>query len=181
MNSIFPWLSFIIALLISILIFNLLKKRIINICFKIIFATSGFILSFVLIFIIVFLSYFFIFNCSDSEFWDAVTPAHELHAILKNYKQKNGIYPQTQDQLIKLSPDLFETIEEKAKQIYIYNSENDTYTWFVRPSHYYVAIFDSKSDYSIYRIPHFFVIPSHWANIANFPPKYEGPWDKIPK
>lgn len=77
-----------------------------------------------------------------------------MHALLKDYKTKTGIYPQSEEELRNLSPSLYEKIKANSKEVYIYNPAVDTYTWIIRPSYYYAVVFDSHDDYVIYRIPH---------------------------
>jgi len=179
-TSLFPWIPLIFSLFIGFLIHQCTKKAPTNFVVKTMLTILVFFTSFVFMTIMMFITGFLILQCSFAPFWDAIEPAHELHALIKNHKHTNGTYPENEDQLRKLSPDLYKSISDNAKQTYLYDHESESYTWFVRPSRHYVVIFDSKSDYVIYSIPQL-ITPSHWDQTPNYPPSYPGPWDQMPK
>jgi hypothetical protein len=180
--SLYQWVVLAVGLACGLFAYFQFKPRIKEIYLRIALTIVGFVASTILISVILSFSGFFLFKCSDSGFWSAITPAHALHALMKQYKETQGTYPQTEEQLQNLSPNLFRTIGKNAKQVYIYNASDGSYVWMVRPSHYYVVIFDSKKDYALYQIPYLNIFPrGHWYTIPNFPPKYSGPWDQLPK
>lgn len=173
------FLAAILAAIPAILLYLLLKKGFTK---KKPLVISIVIVSFIILFpIFLFLEVSIGFSlCNDGMFWASISPAHQLHALLKEQKKKTGTYPHNQAQLTNLAPDLMKDINSNAETIYIYNPVANTYTWFVRPSRYYVAIFDTKKDYALYSIPHLFN-PHHWDIMGSFPPSYSGPWNNIPQ
>jgi len=139
------------------------------------------ILSLVLIIPIIFILYTGtgIFTCSAGAFWSGLTPAHAMHAQLKTNRDKNGAIPRSETELADINPQIYKQITSNAKSSYVYNSTNNTYTWFVRPSRYVVAVFDSSHDYSLYNILYGGVSFSYFSH-TNWPPDYPGPWNQLP-
>lgn len=119
-------------------------------------------------------------GCSGGMFWEPVRNGHIIHNLLKIRKQKLGIYPKNETELMSLDSKSYKQIIQNAKTKYIYDQPSESFTWFIRPSKYYTIVFDSKSEYSMYKIPA--VVPiNNWDSISGYPPKYEGPWNELPK
>lgn len=90
--------------------------------------------------------------------------------------------PNDHDEFVsRVDPALYETIRKNAKTLYLYDASTNAFTWFVRPSRYYVVVFDSRQDYKLYRLStvHSF-INEQITPLPQYPPPYEGPWDQLP-
>ena len=119
-----------------------------------------------------------VLKCSAGDrFWPGVNYAHEIHAIMKRNYQQTQKWPSSERELKELGPDLYKSLFQNVRTSYVYNM-NGSYTCFVRPSRYYVFVFDSEKDYGSYRLSNFF---SFGYGVDLYPPKYDGPWDKLPE
>jgi len=118
-------------------------------------------------------------GCSDwKQFYPAVNAAHKIHATMKqNYIDGHG-WPENLDELEMIDSQLFDVITENSKVNYVYDSYTDSYTWFVRPSRYFVVILDKGGEFGFYRLSPFM---RHFFKLALYPPSYDGPWDQLPK
>jgi hypothetical protein len=111
----------------------------------------------------------------SNSYWRPINNAHAIHALIKEYKIKNGVYPPEQESLRSFDISKYDQMVKLAKVKYIYDKENDKFTFFVRASKSDVIIFDSQSDYAIYDLNN-----SNY-NGKTYPPKYQGPWDQLPQ
>ena len=177
--TLLPWLSVLGALVFGVIFYLLIGRKSRRKMIGLVVTVFSFVYSFALIGFFGILGWM-ILDCSDGAFWASVGPAHQVHAAIKTYKRLYGTYPYDASQLMALSSKEYKKVTLSAKTIYVYNPLTDRFTWFVRPSRYYVSIFDSIYGYEIYRIPNI-IKPIHWNDIRDFPPDYEGPWDKLPK
>lgn len=139
--------------------------------------------SFALFYVIYFFVYIFggFTICRMSTFYKAIDPAHTIHAQIKERIKNNDDIPQNLADLKKMDSKNYELMTKHAKASYIYDSQSYTYTFFVRPSKYRVAVFDSRNDFKIYNLNTPF--PDKKTNIfgGKYPPDYPGPWDKLPR
>lgn len=123
-------------------------------------------------------------TCSASgQFWPAIMAAHPIHGQLKIDVMEGKKLPKDHNEFVsRVDSALYETIRKNAKTLYLYDASTNTFTWFVRPSRYYVVVFDSRQDYKLYRLStvHSF-INEKVTPLPYFPPSYEGPWDQLPQ
>jgi hypothetical protein len=169
-GTIFPWAALVTSLFLSFLTFNSFKNKLKKIFIPTIIACITFTSSFVLSIVVIFLTGFLIVGCSNTAFWASITPAHKVYALIKEYEAKNGIYPKNEIEIEKLAPDLYKTIKDNSKQIYIYNPKENSFIWIIRPSYYTAVVFDTKNDYMVYKIAHFINwVPSKYSF---YPPDY---------
>jgi len=152
--STFLWITLLIAIILGVITFLTFKKKSKRLLIGAAIGLATFVSSLILILILFLVIGYGVVGCTMGSFWASITPAHQLHALLKQYKAKTGTYPQDEGELRNLSPSLYEKIKANSKEVYIYNPTIDTYMWVIRPSYYYVVVFDSYNDYVMYRIPH---------------------------
>lgn len=118
--------------------------------------------------------------CRPDMFFRGIVAAHPIHAVIKEKIRTNQDVPKSIEDIKDINPEQFKIMSENAKVNYIYDEKNKTYTFFVRPSRYLVAIFDSKNDFKIYSLDK--SADQRFNPEKNFyPPSYLGPWDKLPK
>ncbi len=115
---------------------------------------------------------------AGSSFWPGIEGAHEIYAKLKYQYTQTGILPVNDEELRALFPQQFDLMKNNSKFKYIYNKSDNTYTWFIRPSRYYVVVLDSKKDYQIFQLSDKYYFG---AKTNLYPPDYEGPWDQLPQ
>jgi hypothetical protein len=127
------------------------------------------------VFILVFFWIWSDFYLRDG-FWGSINNAHLIHARIK-IMCREGSCPESDKEVEAIDPKVYKIIISNAKTKYIYNSQNNTYTWFIRPSKYYTAVFDSKNDYDLYSFPG--ILP-YSMQVKVWPPKYDGPWNLLP-
>lgn len=92
----------------------------------------------------------FVVGCSWGWFWKPVNKAHEFHWLIKEYKSHYQSYPTSERELMNISPSLYAEIKKYSQTIYSYNKDDNSFIWVVRPSYYYLVVFDSKVGYSFY-------------------------------
>ena len=119
----------------------------------------------------------FLICSAGGQVFPGVDAAPKLHGLMKIIHTKEGKWPTSEQELKQLSPETYRKILDNAKTQYIYDPKTESYTWFVRPSKYAVAVFDDKRDFAIYglseKMNHF--------KASLYPPNYPGPWDQLPK
>lgn len=169
-SSVFFWVTLLVAIFLCIMVFLSFKKNGERLIVRIFVGLVTFISSFILLLILSLVLGYGVLGCRMSSFWASVTPAHQLHTLLKEYKTRTGVYPQSEEELKTLSPELYKKIKANSKEVYIYNSTNNTYIWIIRPSYYYTIVFDSQNDYVIYRIPH--PVNLVHSSFPVYPPNY---------
>ena len=103
--------------------------------------------------------------CSAGSIWKGIRPALELDNKMKKVCADNKC-PISEDELSRLDTDLYQQISSNAKIKYNYNQSTGEYVWYVRPSRYYVGIFQ-KGTFSLYKIPSFLPI-RHWNNVPDY-------------
>lgn len=113
-----------------------------------------------------------VLNCSDSAFWQGVEPANELYAKVKYECGRNNC-PRSENDLIKLDPPLYRQIQYNAKSKYSYDMIKRKFTWYVRPSLYYLVSFEGNG-YGVFKIPQLIPI-DHW-----YIPEYKGKNEELP-
>lgn len=91
--------------------------------------------------------------CSAGFFWKGVTPALELNKTMMVLCSNNEC-PKDQEELNKLDTNLYQKILANAKFKYSVDLKTNEYVWYVRPSKYYIGIYQ-KGGFSIYKIPSF--------------------------
>ncbi len=111
--------------------------------------------------------------CSAGLFWKGIRPALELNNEVKRMCADNEC-PKSEDELSRLDTDLYHQISSNAKTKYNYSQSTGEYVWYVRPSRYYVGIFQ-EGTFSLYKIPSFLLI-RHWNNV----PVYNGKIETLP-
>ena len=94
---------------------------------------------------------FLVFNCNFGPLWSRITPAHEVHAVLKNVRAAGGETPRSLEELKQLHPSAFEKLEGRAKLQYEYVPDRDGYHFVVQPSRYVIADFTDTNDFMLYR------------------------------
>lgn len=134
-------------------------------------------------FAVFYIIYFYIYLvigysiCRMSTYYKAIEPAHAIHAQIKDSIRDDTMIPRNLTDLKNLDNDNFNEMMKHAKVAYIWDDKTKTYTFFVRPSRYLTAIFDSKKDYQEYDLRKS-ANSTSWPQ--SFPPDYKGPWDKLP-
>ncbi len=118
-----------------------------------------------------------IINCSTGPMWRGISSAHKIHDRIKWIKKGGGSLPKSEAELKELYTDEYQKITTNAKSEYIYNSSTNTFYWFVRPSLYHVAVFSSNQDFGLYCLSKIFCL----VPLPQYPPSFEGPWDKLPR
>lgn len=119
-------------------------------------------------------------TCIEVSFIAPLDAAHPIHAIIKERFKARKDMPKTLDDLREINPEKFKLLSERAKLTYIFDEEKNDYTFFVRPSLHYVAVFDNTKDIVIYKLDN----GSYYYDSDQtllFPPVYPGPWDQLPK
>jgi len=135
----------IIASIITLYVLNpFLKKR------KILLILARIFIPFIMFFGFILLG---VFTCDDDFFWRGVRPAIELNYAIRVLCSNNEC-PKDQEELNKLDTDLYQKILSNAKFKYSVNLATNEYVWYVRPSKYYVGIFQDGG-FSLYKIPSF--------------------------
>lgn len=106
-----------------------------------------------------------IFTCSAGSLWKSIRPALELDNKIKKMCLNNKC-PKSEDELAGLDINLYQQISSNAKIKYDYNQSTKAYVWYVRPSRYYVGIFQ-RDTFSLYKIPSLLPI-RHWNNVPTY-------------
>lgn len=142
------------------------------------------------VFAVIYLFYIIFFfivgttSCSMSTFYRGIIPAHAIHAQIKQRIKENKNIPQQLKDLEEMDPANYREMTQYAKVNYIFDTKTKNYTFFVRPSRFAIAIFDSKRDFKIYDFNKILInkedIPTDIV-MGTYPPDYPGPWDKLPK
>ncbi len=119
-----------------------------------------------------------------STFYRGVTPAHAIHAQIKQRISENRNIPQNLADLQKMDPENYKEMTQYARVNYVFDAKTKEYTFFVRPSRYGLVLFDHKNDYKLYDLN--LILKSKdndptgiWG--GTYPPNYPGPWDKLPE
>lgn len=121
---------------------------------------------------------FVIVGCyAPRQFWPGIDAAHKVHSQIKIYKGNNGYWPKSETQVKQLDSKNYNLVTDNAKTKYIYDSNNDNYYWFVRPSRFSVAIYTNQKDFEQYCLDIIFCL-GPWPQ---YPPNFLGPWDKLPE
>lgn len=94
---------------------------------------------------------FFILGCSDSMFWKGVMEANKLYSQVK-YECKKNNCPKSEKELRNLNQFLYDQMASNAKSKYSYTSYDKKYTWYVRPSKYYLVSFGGNG-FEVFKIP----------------------------
>lgn len=89
--------------------------------------------------------------CRASFFWKGIRPAFELNKTIMVLCSNNEC-PKDQEELNKLDTDLYQKILSNAKFKYSVDLKTNEYVWYVRPSKYYVGIYQDEG-FSLYKIP----------------------------
>ena len=123
---------------------------------------------------LVFISSFLIgiFSSSDGQFWQGVNPANELYSKIKYACSKDNC-PRSEKELSELDPILYKKIIVNAKSKYSFDPITKEYTWYVRPSFYYMISFEGNG-FAVFKIPEFLKI-DHWSV-----PKFKGQKNELP-
>lgn len=160
-ESIFIPLVIVVSILVLVFLYRHLKMR------KVLFVVTLFLIP-----LIVFISSSFLgFSiCSAGSVWKGIRPALELDNKMKKICMNNKC-PKSEDELSRLDPNLYQQISFNAKVRYNYNQSANEYVWYVRPSKYYVGIFQ-KGTFSLYKIPSFLSV-RHWSNVPDYSDKVE--------
>lgn len=187
-NTISNIFIILIALLLSIFTLIFINKSLkwiseksLSISLKIILIGFTSILSFpIAVVFILFIGYGLAGCSAPNQFWPAVFAAHNIHGKLKENYLSNGYLPKTEEELQDVNRTEYKKIKDNAKTKYIYNPQTNSFIWFVRPSKYFIAVFDTQNDYKLYRLTNREI---GWSKeeVSMYPPKYEGPWNQLPK
>lgn len=111
--------------------------------------------------------------CSAGSVWKSINPARALNDKVKK-TCLIGNCPKSENEISQLDIYLYDQIVSNAKIKYSYDPTTKEYIWYVRPSKYYVGIFQ-KSEFSLYKIPSLLPI-KHWRNV----PIFEGNVELLP-
>lgn len=111
------------------------------------------------------------------QYYPALEAAHALHGAMKTWHDAGKPWPSSLHDLETLDAGSYKTMAANAKIRYIVDPVHDTFTLFVRPSRYSVAVFDDTYDYRYYQLHAFRAIS---AGEYEYPPDYPGPWDELP-
>lgn len=115
---------------------------------------------------------YFVIGCSDGAFWKGVMAANELYVKVK-YQCRVGNCPQTEEELKGLDQQLYYVMSANAKSNYTFYPTTQTYTWYVRPSAYYLVSFEGNG-FGVFKIPEALGI-HHWDV-----PEFKLSQDKLP-
>ena len=99
-------------------------------------------------------------------------PANELYAKVK-YVCGNDNCPQSESDLAKLDPFLYRQLINNAKSKYSYDPRRKKYSWYVRPSYYYMVSFEGNG-FGVFKIPQLIPV-DHWQL-----PEYKGIKSDLP-
>lgn len=113
------------------------------------------------------------------ELLKGIDAAHPIHAVIKERYKAGEDMPKNLSDIRRINPERYDFMVKNSKVAYVYDEKANSYTLFVRPSEYYVAVFDNKNDYKIYELTN--VHYRFDSGALKYPPDYPGPWDKLPK
>ncbi len=178
----------LIALLLSIFTLIFINKSLkwisdksLSLALKLILIAFTSILSFPIAMIFILYVGYGVVGCrAQTQFWPGIIAAHEIHGKLKENYLATSQLPKTESELEMLDDNTYKNITNNAKTKYIYDPQKNSFTWFVRPSRYFVAVFDTQSDYKLYRLTNREI---GWfkESVSQYPPIYDGPWNKLPR
>lgn len=155
-ESVFIPLIVIVLILVLTVLYRYLKGR------KVLFVSTLLLIP-PTVFISSLLLGFFV--CSAGSIWKGIRPALELDNKMKKVCASNKC-PKSEDELSRLDTNLYYQISANARVKYIYNQSTGKYVWYVRPSRYYVGVFQ-EGTFSLYKIPSFLPI-KHWNNVPTY-------------
>lgn len=149
MDFLTQFVLLLVPITVFILVFKFRFNRTKKIISGIVFGLLSLIASFFVFLIISFVGWLVV-GCSWGWFWRPVDNAHKFNWLIKEYGSYHQRYPINESELMSISPSLYTEIKKDSRITYSYNKKDNSYIWVVRPSYYFLVVFDSKNGYSFY-------------------------------
>ncbi len=128
---------------------------------------------------------FLVLAVMDNCDYGASTRFHEFNAHLKDVcdeRKNKSECPKTEEELRQFNPIEYDQITACSKTFYTFDSATQEHTWMVKVSDgVYISHSHFYPGYGFYYLKGPVSVGSDIKDDQYYPPKFAGPWDKLPK